>query len=307
MKSSYFNRILLLLNKHPRRGKRLIGLSETALWELWQRVVELDRAKQKQRANEPGRKRLVGGGRKKAVDVLCRLLVTLIYLRQHWTMQAIGECIEVAEATVFNYIHEMLPYIEAALPASLLEQWQQECSAPERLELEQWFNCLPEGFLLVDAWEQPIHRPLENDKQQQYYSGKKKQHTRKNQVIVLPKGIDIVDVEIGKEGRINDSKLLLSTQDKLPQGLPLIGDKAYVGRDNTLTPFKKPKGGQLNQMQESFNHWINQQRSYVEHIIRVIKIFRIAKETFRMREQIYEQVIRCVCGLVRLRVQYAYV
>ena len=87
---------------------------------------------------------------------------------------------------------------------------------------------LTEGFLLVDAWEQPIHRPLDNDKQQQYYSGKKKQHTRKNQVIVLPKGIDIVDVEIGVEGRLNDSKLLLHTQDQLPPRLPLIGDKAYI-------------------------------------------------------------------------------
>jgi hypothetical protein len=125
-------------------------------------------------------------------------------------------------------------------------------------------------------------------------------------VIVLPKGIDIVDVEIGVEGRLNDSKLLLHTQDQLPPRLPLIGDKAYIGRDNTLTPFKQPRGGQLNQMQESFNHWINQQRLYVEHIIRVIKIFRIPKETFRMREPMYEQVIRCVCGLVRLRVQYAY-
>ena len=40
----------------------------------------------------------------------------MIYLRQHWTMQAIAECVEVAESTVFNYIHEMLPYIEATLP-----------------------------------------------------------------------------------------------------------------------------------------------------------------------------------------------
>jgi len=305
VKSSYFNRVLLLLNKHPSRGKRLIGLSASSLWELWQRVLELDDVAQQERANKPGRKRLAGGGRKKTADVLCRLLVTLIYLRQHWTMQAIAECVEVAESTVFNYIHEMLPYIEAALPASLLEQWQQECPHLERLELEQWLDSLAEGFLPVDAWEQPIHRPLENDKQQQYYSGKKKQHTRKNQVIVLPKGIDIVDVEIGAEGRRNDSNLLLQTQDQLPQRLPLIGDKAYVGRDNTLTPFKKPRGGQLKQMQESFNHWINQQRVYVEHIIRVIKIFCIAKETFRMREQMYEQAIRCVCGLVRLRVQYA--
>jgi hypothetical protein len=40
-------------------------------------------------------------------------------------------------------------------------------------------------------------------------------------------------------------------------------------------------------------------------IIRVIKIFRVAKETFRMRSRMYEIVIGCVCGLVRLRVQSA--
>ena len=43
---------------------------------------------------------------------------------------------------------------------------------------------------------------------------------------------------------------------------------------------------------------------YVEHLIRVVKIFRIAKEEFRMRSRMYELVIGCVCGLVRLRVQY---
>jgi hypothetical protein len=58
----------------------LIGLSATALWELWQRVIELDNAAGQQRAEESGRKRQAGGGRKKAANVLCRLLVTLIDL-----------------------------------------------------------------------------------------------------------------------------------------------------------------------------------------------------------------------------------
>jgi hypothetical protein len=31
---------------------------------------------------------------------LCRLLVTLLYLRQHWTMQGIAEVIACAESTV---------------------------------------------------------------------------------------------------------------------------------------------------------------------------------------------------------------
>ena len=76
-----------------------------------------------------------------------------------------------------------------------------------------------------------------------------------------------------------------------------------MGSRNTTTPIKKPRGGELTQGQD-FNRTVSQKRVYVEHLIRVVKIFRIAKEEFRMRSRIYELVIGCVCGLVRLRVQY---
>ncbi len=81
----------------------------------------------------------------------------------------------------------------------MLEQWQQECDSVERAELEAWLAALPEGELLVDTWEQPIARPQEDDEQEAYYSGKKKTHTRKNQLLSLPKGTDIVDVVIGEK------------------------------------------------------------------------------------------------------------
>lgn len=305
MDKCFFNRILHLLEERPQQGKRMIGIGPTALWELWQRIAELDRTAQQERANRPGRKRQAGGGRKKEAEVLCRLLVALLYLRQHWTMQGIGECIGCAESSIWNYIHEMLPYIRAELPASLLEQWRQECTSVEQAELERWLAELPEGDLLVDTWEQPIPRSKDKDVQKTYYSGKQKDHTRKNQVISLPKGIDIVDVVIGEKGPRNDGKLLEQTQAELPETLSFIGDKAYVGRRNTTTPYKRPPGGELTQEQKDFNKKVSQKRVFVEHVIRVIKIFRIAKEEFRMRAGIYEQVIGCVCGLVRLRVQYA--
>ena len=111
MDQSFFNRILHLVDARPQEGRRMIGLGATALWELWQRVSELVREEQQQRMNDPGRKRQAGGGRKKDAEVLCRLLVTLLYLRQHWTMQALAETIGCAESTVWNYIHEMLPYL----------------------------------------------------------------------------------------------------------------------------------------------------------------------------------------------------
>ncbi len=187
----------------------------------------------------------------------------------------------------------------------MLEQWQQECDSVERAELEQWLTELPAGKLLVDSWEQPIPRPQDDDEQQAYYSGKKKTHTRNNQLISLPNGTDIVDVAIGEKGPRSDSKLFEQTQADLPQTLEFIGDKAYVGRRNTTTPIKKPRGGQLTQDQKDFNRQSSQKRVYVEHLIRVVKIFRIALDEFRMRARMYEMVIGSVCGLVRLRLHYA--
>ena len=251
MTQTFFNRILHLINARPKQGKRMIGLGAVALWELWQRINELDQVAKEQRANKPDRKRQGGGGRKKEAEVLCRLLVTLLYLRQHWTMQGLAEAIGCSESTVWNYIHEMLPYIRTELPASLLEQWKQECDSVERAELEAWLADLPEGKLIVDTWEQPIPRPQEG--QEDYYSGKKKEHTRKNQLISLHNGTDIVDVVIGEKGLRSDSKLFEETQAELLENLEFIGDKAYAGRANTTTPFKKPKGGQLTQEQKDFN------------------------------------------------------
>jgi hypothetical protein len=40
---------LHLVNARPQEGKRMIGLGAAALWELWQRISELERAAQQQR------------------------------------------------------------------------------------------------------------------------------------------------------------------------------------------------------------------------------------------------------------------
>jgi len=43
-------------------------------------------------------------------------------------------------------------------------------------------------------------------------------------------------------------------------------------------------------------------RIFVEHVIRLIKIFGVARDRFRLKEENYEKVILTVCGLVRLRI-----
>ncbi len=45
---------------------------------------------------------------------------------------------------------------------------------------------LTEFKLIVDSMEQPRERPCDNEEQKEYFSGKKKQHTFKNEFITLP-------------------------------------------------------------------------------------------------------------------------
>jgi hypothetical protein len=161
---------------------------------------------------------------------------------------------------------------------------------------------LTEFELIVDSYEQPIERPSEYETQKKYYSGKKKTHTRKNQLIVLPNGKDIVDVKAGKPGPKSDISLFRETSQEFETKQRFNGDKAYEGEESIKTPQKKPKKQELTPEQKSRNKELASERIFVEHLIRLVKIFRVAQERFRLNTQKYEQIIMTICGLVRLRI-----
>ncbi len=79
------------------------------------------------------------------------------------------------------------------------------------------------------------------------------------------------------------------------------GDKAYQGVARTRTPIKKPRNQTLSSEQKQVNKEFAQGRIYIEHLIRVVKIWRIAKERFRLHARHYQTAILVVCGLVRVR------
>ncbi|BAY50484.1 transposase (plasmid) [Scytonema sp. HK-05] len=95
--------------------------------------------------------------------------------------------------------------------------------------------------LIVDSAEQPRERPGEYKEQKKYYSGKKKSHTFKNQITVLPDGQDIVDVIAGKPGSKSDITLFREGKKGFDANQKFQGDKAYVGESSMRTPMKKPK------------------------------------------------------------------
>lgn len=77
---------------------------------------------------------------------------------------------------------------------------------------------------------------------------------------------------------------------------------AYKGIEkihtNSQIPHKKPKQGELTEEQKKENKKLRSKRVRVEHAIRLAKVWRIVKETYRNKLRKIKEVWLVVCGLV---------
>lgn len=237
------------------------------------------------------------GGRKPKLTIPESLCLCLFYLRQLPTFEVLGLQFGVSKTEANDTFHDWLKVIRDLLPASLLEQVEEPASDYEVVQ-----EILTEFQLIVDSMEQSRERPADNHEQREYFSDKKKDHTFKNQLITLPGGTDIVDVEVGAKRPTSDINLFRQQQQKFSMEQQFEGDKAYVGGKNIKTPHKKPRKGKLTAQQKAENKVFSSQSIFVEHVIRLVKIFRVEREKFRLHHDTYKQVILTVCGLGRLRI-----
>ncbi|MBE9144067.1 transposase family protein [Planktothrix mougeotii] len=76
----------------------------------------------------------------------------------------------------------------------------------------------------------------------------------------------------------------------------------YLGETAINTPHKKPRNQEMSAENREENRLKAKQRIVVEHLIRLIKIYRVASERFRLKRRNYEAVILTVCGLIRWRI-----
>ena len=182
------------------------------------------------------------------------------------------------------------------MPPSLLQQLSEK--EDEYLWIQEF---LTEQELIVDSTEQSRNRPNDDNKQKKYFSGKKKNHTFKNQIITTEKGTEIVDVIVGERGPESDINLLKKQQEKFDENQKFQGDKGYEGASRTTIPKKKPRKKEMPLEIKEENRKKAKKRIFVEHVIRLIKIFGVARERFRLRDSNYEKVILTICCLVRLR------
>jgi hypothetical protein len=162
--------------------------------------------------------------------------------------------------------------------------------------------------LFFDATERAIPRP--SRRQRKYYSGKKKRHTLKHQVVVVRKRkrpgrggqkrrVRIAAVSRAFPGTTHDKKVYDRVRVVCPAGVPRTGDTAYIGTGLT-TPRKKPRGGELTARQKAGNRRVSRRRIVVEHGIGKMKVWRIAAERFRNPRRRHTLIIKNVAGLHNL-------
>jgi hypothetical protein len=285
------------IHKYSHRTGQILGISYKQFLQLVQQAT-LRQSQERQRIEQTKmRINASGGGRKPILSTESEVGLCLFYLRHLPTFEILGLQFGISKTSANDIFHYWLKILREILPASLLEQVENQTSDSEVVQ-----ELLTEFELLVDSTEQHRERPGEYKEQKKFFSGKKKKHTFKNQFIILPQAQDIVDVTVGLPGPASDINLLREQQKKLDSAQKFKGDKAYIGEKNVTTPHKKPRKRELSEIQKQENKVFSSSRIIIEHLIRRVKIFQVAAQRFRLRPQTYQQVILTVCGLVRLRI-----
>ena len=140
-------------------------------------------------------------------------------------------------------------------------------------------------------------------KQRRYYSGKKKRHTQKAQLVVAHKTREIICVTGGK-GREHDFKLFKRSQIAIAEEIECLADKGYQGikklHGNSQTPQKQLRGKELNKQEKQQNQVLASRRVVCEHVIGKLKVFRILGEKYRNRRRRFGLRLHLLASLYNL-------
>ena len=237
-----------------------------------------------------------------------KLLFILVYLRKATTQDVRGELFGMSQPIANKWIHRLLSVLNLAL-AELGELPSRE-TIPATFDVPadtSADNQVSELFF-HDGTERPIQRPKDAQVQKTYYSGKKKQHTIKNN-LVSNAACKVVLLTPSFEGRIHDKQIADTTGYTVPSGSTLYQDSGFQGWTrpgvNVIQPKKKPRGGELTPEEKEKNRLISSIRIRVEHVISGVKRYRIVKDKLRnWKKGFSDLVMETCCGLHNFRLNF---
>lgn len=308
------------LSRNPSAFRSLTGL-DRILFDRLHVQVEDALVQQRQtdttRHGKPSRQRKAGAGRKYANDLRSRLVMTLFWLRVYPSYPVLAFFFSVDQSTICRNIAEIMPVLQT------LTEFEFERPCEERKKLRSTravMDAFPDVVLIIDGKEQRICRPKtkKDDKgnlqetQKPYYSGKKKCHTLKNEIAVLPSGEvgSVSDSFPGGENHditVTRKNGLLDRLD--PQDEAAMTDSGYDGLakdypDHTLFQVHKARRNHpLTPEQKAFNRVLGRNRIIVEHTLAQMNQFQVLAQMYRHPRANHSGIVRVVAGLVNRRIE----
>ena len=238
-----------------------------------------------------------------------KLLFILIYLKQGHLQEAHATFFGMHQSDANRWIHllhRLLNQTLAALGELPARQAEELGPALEPAQLEA--DEVEVMVFFHDGTERPIVRPKDQAVQRLYYSGKKRQHTLKN-IVLINTLCKIIFLTLTCEGKKHDKKATDEAAYELPEGSSLYQDTGFQGFSRAgvtiIQPKKKPSGQELTADDKENNRLISKIRIRVEHAIGGVKRYRIVKDKLRTwKSNFRDKVMETCCGLHNFRLNF---
>ncbi len=294
------------LSRKPLLFKSFTGLTVAEFDALCKDIMERYKRYETKRLSSKKRERKIGAGRPFKLCLQNRLLMLLVYYRMYITYTLAGFLFGIDQSNIYRDIQKIEPLVRKCLPIP-----QRLYGLTKRLktaeEVEQYFP----GFkAFIDITEQQIPRPKDRRRKRMYYSGKRKRHTVKQELMVNQQGKILYKTRC-KAGRNHDYRIYKSNRPMTPKDVENVFDLGFLGvekdfpEQKSSLPFKKNKGKPLPVEEKEYNRIHARARVLIEHAICRIKKFRIMSDVFRNRLKRYNGISDVVSGLVNYRIMVA--
>lgn len=215
-----------------------------------------------------------------------QVLLWLKYVRDYTTYLATGKYFGISESAAYT----TCIFVETTLIAS------KEFHLPGKKTL---LESNKEDIILIDASESPIQRPktpvrnrkrIKNrrNKQKRYYSGKKKKHSMKSQIVFNRNKKKIICIKT-TNGRRHDFRLFKESETRFHPDNKVLADTGFVGlkkvHANSELPKKSSKKNPLTKEDKTTNAEISSNRVPIEHVFAFLKKFHVLADKYRNRRK----------------------
>jgi hypothetical protein len=301
------------LCRHPAAFPHLTGLTQAEFDTLAREFETAERdhrgSAQTTRRDPRPRRKAVGAGHPYDHDARTRLLMALVWLRVYPTYAVLGFFFDLHKRNAQLNVRAALEVLDVlhAFPFDRPDRDRKKLRSAAEV-----MAAFPQVRVVIDGKEQRINRPQGFEAQKPYYSGKKKAHTLKTQVVVDPCGrIETVGDSV-PGGANHDLPLLRASGvlERLGEGEGAMVDKGYVGVKTShpeipiVIPFKASRNHPLTEEQTAFNRIVAQHRIVVEHAMAQLNRFTVLRQVFRGQKRLrHSEVVRVVAKLVNRRMQ----